>query len=273
MKLRTCVSPEGRFLYGLHRPHFMADNFRVTDALADLGKLPDGSRHRNRANFPHGRVHEAAADPIFEVPNAFPFRGTTYIGKNWADARAANPESIALPRAPTLSYFDAHPDGASADRAIAGLPRPLQLALAVSSTDARDLCCLAHLACKFCIDKDSGQPWGLSYEKRTDGRIRPQITDETLFEAVANNRHLPDNYKQVMVLRPGVQGGSEIVGERQEADSHVYEYLRRNSYIPWCHYAATLAADAVRYRVQDLSLRDMTALSHLYYHRCNTRLA
>ena len=133
MKLRTCVSPKGRFVYGLHRPHFTADNFRESDALADLGKLADGGRHRNRANFPQGKVHEPSADPIFEVSNAFPFRGTTYIGKKWADARAANPESIALPRAPALSYFDEHPDETSATRAIHRLPRPLLLALAVSS--------------------------------------------------------------------------------------------------------------------------------------------
>jgi len=273
MKLRTCVSPEGRFVYGLHRPQFTADNFRETDALADLGRLPDGRRHRNRTNFPPGKVHEPAADPIFEVPNAFPFRGTTYIGKNWADARAANPDSIALPRAPALSYFDAHPDKASAARAIGKLPRPLQLALAVSSTDSRDLCCLAHLSCKFCIDKDDGQPWGLRFEKRTDGRVRPEIRDGALFEAVANNRHLPDGYKQAMVLRPGVQGGSEIVGERRDDHSHVFEYLRRNSYIPWGHYAANMAEDSVRYRVQDLSFADMTAMRHLYYQRSYTRLA
>jgi len=273
MKLRTCVSPEGRFVYGLHRPQFTADNFRETDALADLGSLPDGSRHRNQANFPSGRVHEPAADPIFEVPNAFPFRGATYIGKNWADARAANPDTIALPQAPALSYFNEHPDEASAARAIRNLPRPLQLALAGSSTDARDLCCLAHLACRFCMDEGSGQPWGLLFEKRDDGRIRPAITDEALFEAVANNRHLPDSYKRAMVLRPGVQGGSEIVGERRGDHSHVFEYLRRNSYIPWGHYAANMADDAVRYRVQDLSHADMLAMRHLYYQRSYTRLA
>ena len=103
MKLRTCVSPAGQFVYGLHRPHFTADNFRETDRLADLGLLPDGTRHRNAANFPAGPVSEPGADWIFEVPNAFPFRGTTYIGKTWADARAGRPETIALPKAPKVS--------------------------------------------------------------------------------------------------------------------------------------------------------------------------
>ena len=275
MNLRTCVSPAGRFVYGLHRPHFTADNFRETDELADLGTLPDGTRHRNMANFPCGPVHEPAADWIFEVPNPFPFRGTTYIGKVWADARAGRPDTIALPKAPELSFFDGHPDEPAATLAIRNLPRPLQLALAVTSTDARDLCCLAHVACTLCMDERTGRPWGLAHEKRSAGRIKAVIADEALFEAVANNRHLPDAYKQAMVLRPGAQGKSEIVGEwvRSTPDSHVFEYLRRNSYIPWGHYAANMADNAVRYRVQDLSPQDMTGMRHLYYQRSYTRLA
>ena len=275
MRLRTCVSPEGRFVYGVHRPHFTADNFRETDGPADLGRLPDGGRHRNTANFPAGPVHEPAADWIFEVPNAFPFRGTTYIGKTWADARAANPEAIGLPAAPAISFFDSHADEPSVTRAIRALARPLQLALAATSTDARDLCCLAHVACTFYTDEISGRPWGLAYERHSDGRIKAVIADETLFDAVANNRHLPDVYKQAMVLRPGAQGGSEIVGEwcRSDPHSHVFEYLRRNSYIPWGHYAANMADDAVRYRLQDLSGQDMAGMRHLYYQRSYTRLA
>ena len=95
MQPRTCVSPSGCFVYGIHRPCFSADNFRQTDALADLGCLPDGGCHRNTANFPPGPVHEPAAGPIFEIPNAFPFRGTTYITKAWADDRARRPDTIA----------------------------------------------------------------------------------------------------------------------------------------------------------------------------------
>jgi diadenosine tetraphosphate (Ap4A) HIT family hydrolase len=101
------------------------------------------------------------------------------------------------------------------------------------------------------------------------------IHDEALFEAVANNRHLPDDYQQAMVLRPGAQGESEIMGEwyRPEPHSHVFEYLRRNSYIPWGHYAANMANDAVRYRVQDLTGQDMAGMRHLYYQRSYTRMA
>ncbi|MEE4112357.1 MAG: hypothetical protein V2I40_06045, partial [Desulfobacteraceae bacterium] len=275
MKLRTCVSPAGRFIFGLHQPHFTADNFRETDRLADLGRLPEGTRHRNEANFPCGPVHEPAADWIFEIPNAFPFRGTTYIGKTWADARARRPEAILLPEAPEISFFDGHADERAATLAIRNLPRPLQLALAVTSTDARDLCVLAHIACTLCVDENSGHPWGLAYERRSDGHVKAVIADEGLYDAVANNRHLPHAYQQAMVLRPGAQGESEIVGEwcRSNPDSHVFEYLRRNSYIPWGHYAANMADTAVRYRLQDLTLQDMTGLRHLYYQRSYSRFA
>ena len=129
--------------------------------------------------------------------------------------------------------------------------------------------------CTFCIDEDSGHPWGLAYERRSDGRIKAVIADEGLFEAVANNRYLPHAYQQAMVLRPGVQGESEIVGEwcQSNPGSHVFEYLRRNSYIPWGHYAANMADNAVRYRLQDLTLQDMTGMRHLYYQRSYSRLA
>lgn len=273
MELHTCVSPAGRFIYGIHRPHFTVDNFRPAAAVADLGLFPDGTRHRNTANFPQGPVREPAADTIFEVPNAFPFRGTTYIGKTWADNRAADPESIRLPQAPEVSFSESYSEASSAASAIRSLPRPLQLALATTSTDFRDLRCLAHMACSLCLDKGSGRPWGLPFVRRADGKIKADVADEALFEAVANNPYLPEDYKQVMVLRPGAQGTSEIMGEWPDAHSHVFEYLRRNSYIPWGHYAANMADDAVRYRLQDLTLQDLAAMRHLYYQRSYARLA
>ncbi|HSO20170.1 MAG TPA: hypothetical protein VLT88_11955 [Desulfosarcina sp.] len=273
MNLRTCVSAEGRFVYGIHRSRFRAGNFRQTTREADLGVLPDGRRHRNSGNFPTGEVHEPAADGVFEIPNALPFRGTTYIGKAWADARADAAASIRLPEAPDISLHGGHPDEEAAGQAIRCLPRPLQLALATTSTDARDLCCLARIACRLCMPADGGPPWGMAYVVRGDGRIEADIVDEALFDAVANNHYLPDAYKRVMVLRPGAQGGSEIVGEWHRPDSHVYEYLRRNSYIPWGHYAANMADDAVRYRLQDLKPADVTGMRHLYYQRSYVRLA
>ena len=273
MILRTCVSPEGRFVYGVHRPSFTAENFRKMDLVADLGLFSDSTPHRNTANFPSGPVHEPAADEIFEIPNAFPFRGTTYIGKTWADTKVGKPEAIFLPATPSLSFFDEQSDEASATHAIRNLARPLQLALAVSSTDARDLCCLAHLACTFCMNKSTDSLLGLTYEKQANCKSKAVIADKALFEAVANNRHLPDDYKQAMVLRPGAQGESEIVGECRHENTHVFEYLRRNSYIPWGHYAANMANDSVRYDIKELTLQDMAGMRHLYYQRTYSRLA
>jgi hypothetical protein len=96
-----------------------------------------------------------------------------------------------------------------------------------------------------------------------------------LYDALANNAFLPDDYQRVMVLRPGAQGGSEIVGDYQSEDraSHVFEYLRRNSYIPWGHYAANMADDAIRYRIDDLTLDDIIGMRHLYYQRTFVRTA
>lgn len=273
MSLRTCVSPEGRFIYGIHRPHFTVPNFRPTTDVAEMGTLPDGTSLRNAANWPSGAVHEPSADWVFEIPNAFPFRGATYIGKAWADKRAVAPASIRLPEPSPVSIHDLHADAHAAEEVIAGLPRPLQLALATTSTDSRDLICLSRIACRLHMDPHSGGPRAMAYTKKPDGRIRADIIDQALFDAVANNPHLPDAYKKAMVLRPGVQGSSEIVGEWKGPASHAYEYLRRNSYIPWGHYAANMADDAVRYRLRDMSATDLAGMRHLYYQRSYTRIA
>ncbi|MFW6334790.1 MAG: hypothetical protein ACOC0W_05910, partial [Desulfosalsimonas sp.] len=155
------------------------------------------------------------------------------------------------------------------------LPMPLKLALAETGTDPEDLVILAHLACDFLLDEKTGRPSGLVYAKDAKDRPRAKINDHTLFEILANNACLPEDYRRVMVLIPGVQGGNEIVGEYVSRDGscHVYEYLRRNSYIPWGHYAANMAEDSIRYSVSDLSDTDMRAMRHLYYQRTYVRLA
>jgi hypothetical protein len=149
--------------------------------------------------------------------------------------------------------------------------------VAKTSTDPKDLVRLARLSCEFILDKSSGRPIGLHYRKGNGNAMRPVIYDHVLYETIANNGFLPNDYKRVMVLKPGVQGGSEIVGEAGDAaaggTAHVFEYLRRNSYIPWGHYAANMADGAIRYRVRDLSAEDMAALRHLYYQRTYVRLA
>ena len=279
MSPRTCVSPDGRFIFGLHRPAFTATNLRKREHPAELGAMPDQTPVTNLANFPAGDVEATGAAWIYEIPNPFPFRGVTFIKKDWADSRAADPGTIGLPPSPPVS-LSASLDGllsvaddSGLDRAFAALPSPLLVALATTSNDPADLVRLAHLSCRFVRKHESDRPFGLLYQHDRHGRPRPAILRHDLFEALVNNPHLPDFYKEIMVLRPGAQGGSEIVGEVENSATHVFEYLRANSYIAWGHYAANLADDAIRYSLADLSRADMSALRHLYYQRTYLRLS
>jgi len=248
---------------------------------AVLGVLPDGSTVENRRNFPASDVEVPEASPIYEIPNAFPFLGTTYIGKSWADATAENPSSISLPGPASSSFTRTVQDwlGKDASRQqiqgfFASLPEPMLLALASCSTDPEDLKILADLSCEIEFNS-AGSPAGLRY-RQDDGRgPEPVLLNKALFEAVVNNPALPDIFKEVMVLRPGVQGDSEIVGEwlDQSTDSHVFEYLRCNSYIPHGHYAANMANDCIRYAAENLTLSDMNGMRRLYCQRTFLRLA
>lgn len=276
--LGTCVSPEGRFVWALHQPRFQVLNLRQDDFIEPLGQDRSGAIRTNAVNFPSGDVEEAGADPIFEVANPFPFRGTTYIGKAWADAAAVDPTRIAIAPPSKVSLEKALKKSLalSADamaQVFAHLPDPVRLALATTSTDPNDLKRLAEISCEFVRDAESGQPVALAHATDARGRLEAKIFNHRLFEAVANNPHLPDTFKQVMVLRPGVQGGSEIVGQWRTPGSHVFEYLRRNSYIPWGHYAANMAHDAIRYAAGDLTAEDIRGMRHLYYQRTYARLA
>ncbi|MFO8049526.1 MAG: hypothetical protein R6U29_10880 [Desulfosudaceae bacterium] len=283
MHTRTCVSPRGKFIYGLHKPSYQVTNLRPRDHIEILGRTPDGTPHQNQVNFPEKDVTTEAADQVFEIPNPFPFRGTTYISCRWADRTANAPEKIGLPPRAAVSFTDtaenwrqtARPGLDPCRDLIADLPEPLQLALAVSSTDSRDLVRLARLSASFDFEADETTPAGLKYQPDERGRPRPEIHRQDLFEAVANNPYLPDTYKLVMVLRPGAQGDSPITAEwsGERFDSHVFEYLRQNSYIPWGHFAANLAHDRICYRLGDLTPDDLRAMRHLYYQRTYIRLA
>ena len=282
MKLRTCVTPDGKFIYGIHKPSFKVANLREEVLQQTLGLDDEDNPIENSANFPAGEVEELQGEWIYEIPNPFSFRGATYIGKSWADAKADNPEAIILPGPIPTSMTDylsniLHCKGFSRDsldEAFADLPKTILLTLASTSTDPVDLIRLAEMSCEFVYDQEGKLPIGLRYEGDTKGRFRPRILDHDLFEALVNNTFLPDIYKEVMVLRPGAQGDSEIVGEwPAERDSHVFEYLRRNSYIPWGHYASNMANDLVRYSIADLSDIDFKGLRHLYYQRTYLRLA
>lgn len=268
--MRTCVTPGGTFTYGIHKPHYTVRNLRRRTKIEKLGSDGHGAPVDNRRNYPGEDIEVEQADWIYEIANPFDFRGTTYIGKPWADRNAENPERISLPRQPEVSLHHCLEEHEIDVKLIDELPRPLLLALAVTSTDPDDLIRLARKSCRFDLD-EHGSPVGLRYAADTG---RPDIEDVELFEAVANNVHLPDACKIAMVIRPGAQGASEIVGDYHESDAtHIYEYLRRNSYISGGHYAANMADDAIRYRIEDLSETDMRGLRSLYYQRSYTRLA
>ena len=91
MMPRTCVSSNGRFVYGVHKPAYSVDNLRSEDHIRELGTDRAGQPMTNQANFPPEEITEAGAEHIFEIANPFPFRGVTYILKRWADAKAADP--------------------------------------------------------------------------------------------------------------------------------------------------------------------------------------
>jgi hypothetical protein len=268
----SCISPEGRFRYGIHKPAYSVTNLRVNEKIQELGTLKDSIAVDNTRNFPEADVTVEKADWIFEIPNPFPFRGTTYIDKEWADASANNYGRIGLPLRKDVSFSDLLTRTGTDTCLLEKLPTPLQLALATCSTDPEDLRRLAAHCCELDYATD-GAPTGLHYKKGHKG-ITPIIHNHALYEAVANNPSLPDAYKAVMVLRPGAQGGSEIVGEwPQDGQTHVFEYLRRNSYIAGGHYAANMADDAVRYSIDTLSAADIKGLRHLYYQRTYISLA
>jgi hypothetical protein len=278
MRLGTCVAPDGKFVFGLHEPHFKTVNLREKDVILNLGATNRGTQYKNHANFPAGDVDETAAGPIYEVANPFPFRGTTFIGKDWADAAASDPTRIAIASPTKVSMEQAAKKvlGQAPEKIQSlfnALPDPIRLALATTSTDANDLKRLAVTTCQFIYDDQTGLPTGVVHVQDEKGRWRPKIFNYRLYDAVANNPYLEDVYKEVMVLRPGIQGQSEIVGEWDQPPGHVFEYLRRNSYIPWGHYAANMAHDAVRYSVGDLSPEDIQGMRHLYYQRIYVRLA
>ncbi len=278
--MKSCISPSGIFIYGRHTPCYSVRNLRESDHIEVLGVFDDQNPHKNRRNFPPGEVHTPLAEPVYEIYNPFDFRGATYILKSGADARARNPSLIGLPQKPPLSFTDTveswHGNkmgDEKLDSLFKQLPDAVLLALAVNSTDSRELVRIAGNRFDFVYDSVTGQPTGLFFEKDDNGKIRLNIDDCELFEALANNPHLPDDYKRVMVLKPGAQGDSEIVGDYRDKDTHVYEYLRKNSYIPWGHYAANMAEDAIRYHIESLNPSDMTGMRHLYYQRTYIRMA
>ena len=277
----TCVSPEGCFVYGVHKPHFNIANLREKDFISEIGILDDGTKIFNKINFPSNDVKEKNADIIYEIPNPFPFRGTTYINSAWADPNSSNFEKIKIKKQELFSFqesikvwLDKNSLSQEQIKDLFGiLPRPMCIAIAGSSTDPEELIALAKTICTFVYDEKK-MPKGLFFKKNDHTKAAPDIKDHVLFEIIANNKHLPDAYKNAMVLAPGIQGTSEIIGDQHNNDkSHVFEYLRKNSYIPWGHFAANMANSSIRYSADKLRIEDMEAMRHLYYQRTYLRLA
>lgn len=269
-KYFNSVTPEGKFVYGIHKPQYKVANFRDNKLITELGRTTEGNPVDNSANYPDGELEVIGADWIFEIHNPFPFRGATFIDKEWADASASNPERIRIQKTKQFSFSSLLAETGGDPAILKNLPEPIALSIATCSTDPNDLIALAQSSCELLYGEDNS-PTGLCYTSTPHGH-RPVIHNEKVFEAVANNPALPQHYKIAMVLRPGVQGKSEIVGEFTEDQSHIYEYLRRNSYIAGGHYAANMSEDAVRYSIKDLTQQDMKGLRHLYYQRTYARL-
>jgi len=277
MSIRTCVSPKGKFIYGIHQPSYDVDNLRQNDTIQSLGQYSNGRAHLNQNNYPADDIHIQEADVIYEIPNAFPFKGATYIKKRWADKKKGHLSKIYLTPKPSFSWSQSLSQWADsaeipdekASQLLTQLPEAIQLTIALLSNDPKDLIQLAKHVCEFTYD-NKNQPTGLKYNESNG---RPIIHKPIIFETLVNNPKLPDTYKIAMVLRPGIQGISPIVGEYSSKQSHVYEYLRANSYIPWGHYAANMADDAIRYDIDFLTMEDITGMRHLYYQRTYVHLA
>jgi diadenosine tetraphosphate (Ap4A) HIT family hydrolase len=261
----TCVAPSGEFIYGIHKSKFTAINLRESDYIVTLGHGFDQGIIDNADNFPANDVFIDSSNWVFEIPNAFPFLGATYVIKSGADRTAGgcNPFHTLLKRQYEVGY----------DQDLQAQPRAVLLALASASADPDLLVRLAERSGRFALDEKTGAPIGLIYEKTENGEFRPAVLDRDLFQIVSNNPFLPNQYKRQMVLVPGAQGKSPVVGEHRDGDTHIWEYLRENSYIPWGHYAANMADDAVRYTVQSLTAGDVIGLRHLYYQRIYVQLA
>jgi hypothetical protein len=62
---RSCVSPDGHFIVGVHCPEFSVKNLRAGSYIQPLGQLKDGTVIDNRANFPGNDLYEPGADTIY----------------------------------------------------------------------------------------------------------------------------------------------------------------------------------------------------------------
>ncbi len=272
--LPSSVHPDGIFRVGIHTPSYNVINRRENIYPILLGTDDNNNQIGNNTNFVQGDVFIEGARTIYEIRNPLPFRGCTYIDSGWAKSRATEPQTICITKindSSFLTLLQKHFSSADVSQFLNELPPSLQYSLAQNSNDSDELVKLAKSCCTFLYDENN-KVNGLKYVDKGNRSI-PEIKDFELFETIANNPALPDEYKRVMVLRPGVQGNSEIVGDFFDDETEIFEYLRGNSYIPWGHYAANLAHTSIRYKINELTLADMHGLRHLYYQRMYILLA
>jgi len=186
----TCITPESAFQYGIHKPSYSVANLRQHTGIKSLGRIVSGRRDEedvfidNTKNYPTGDVNVDDADWIYEIPNAFAFRGRTFIDKEWADFSAAHPERISLLKPPSVSLSETLEQQGIDSSLFEKLPPPVHLALATCSTDAADLVKLAHISCEIVMSGKS--PTGLAYTTDKARGCRSVIYNHELFEAVAN---------------------------------------------------------------------------------------
>lgn len=275
----TCVSPEGTFIVGLHEPNYIVTNVRSTNQREKIGYSEVNEPIYNDSNFAIGDINCTNIQGVYEVLNAFPIWGATYILKKPADYYAEDIRTWQFD-------FEKHTDvsnesdfltdivngsvanSAGKAYAISDLPQSLLIALAQTSDNPDILVKLANIACELVHDNEhNGNIEGIRFKKVQNNAFIPIIHNHELFEVVVNNPALPDEYKLAMVLMPGAQGTSPIVGEYRDGKTHIWEYLRANSYIPWGHFASNMAQDSIRYSAKELTLQDLMGLRHLYYQR------
>jgi hypothetical protein len=234
-----------------------------------LGHIHGETAVDNEANFPLDNVEIDHVDWVFEVSNPFPFMGATFIPKSGADQKIEDANPFAYKHAHNVVSLRLENMVKEAED-----DDPILISVGRTSTDPELLKALAKRSCRFEFDPHTGNPMGIQYERTKNGELRHVVLKRHLFEIVSNNPSLPDPYKQAMVLTPGIQGPNKIVGEyKKSPDTHIWEYLRNNSYIPWGHYASNMAHDAIRYKIGSLKNEDMIGLRHLYYQRVYTQLA
>ncbi len=281
MNINTCVLSSGDFIWGIHNPEYQVFNLCETSCLLYLGSDIEGNEVANQQNFPQTNINVANKGQIIEVLNPFPFFGATYIIKYQADKFSLPKLAPHKPEHSEISDTDKElltlilNGSLSLDNksfTLKSLGRRLLMALAQITDNPEILIEILKLSCDMTFDKNN-MPTGMVYKKNQYNVLKPVIHDHELFEIATNNPHLPYEYKLNAVLKPGVQGDNPVVGEYLKGNTHIWEYLRANSYIPWGHYASNMAHDSVRYSAEDLSLEDMIGLRHLYYQRIYINMA